>query len=97
MPALRNRFSRPLFDVLCQMTRRAMAHMRATRLNALRLVDGFEWSTFEARTGLSREAAEATCADCARDDLLEPVAGGGWRPTERGFRYLNDLQARFLA
>jgi oxygen-independent coproporphyrinogen-3 oxidase len=66
-------------------------------LNALRLVDGFEWSIFEARTGLSREAAEATCADCARDDLLEPVAGGGWRPTERGFRYLNDLQARFLA
>jgi oxygen-independent coproporphyrinogen-3 oxidase len=65
-------------------------------LNALRLVDGFDWSTFEARTGLSRETAEAICADCARDGLLEPLAGGGWRPTERGFRYLNDLQARFL-
>jgi putative oxygen-independent coproporphyrinogen III oxidase len=65
-------------------------------LNALRLVDGFEWSTFEARTGLSRDAAAEICAACARDDLLEPVAGGGWRPTGRGFRYLNDLQARFL-
>jgi oxygen-independent coproporphyrinogen-3 oxidase len=65
-------------------------------LNALRLVDGFDWTTFETRTGLPRTAAAAICADCARDDLLEPVSDGGWRPTSRGFRYLNDLQARFL-
>jgi len=65
-------------------------------LNALRLVDGFEWSTFEGRTGLSREAVDATFERCARDGLLEPAAHGGWRPSDLGLRYLNDLQARFL-
>jgi oxygen-independent coproporphyrinogen-3 oxidase len=66
-------------------------------LNALRLVDGFDWTTFETRTGLSRQVAEAVCSECAHDGLLEPVAAGGWRPSTLGFRYLNDLQARFLA
>jgi hypothetical protein len=29
------------------------------------------------------------------DGLLSDV-DGMWRPTDRGFRFLNDLQARFL-
>ena len=65
-------------------------------LNALRLVDGFDWPTFEARTGLSREAIAAICEKCARDGLLERVEHGGWRPSSRGLRFLNDLQGRFL-
>jgi oxygen-independent coproporphyrinogen-3 oxidase len=65
-------------------------------LNALRLVDGFDWPTFEARTGLSREAGDASFEQCARDGLLERLEHGGWRPSELGLRYLNDLQARFL-
>ena len=65
-------------------------------LNALRLVDGFDWPTFEARTGLSREAIAAICEKCARDGLLERVEHGGWRPSSLGLRFLNDLQGRFL-
>lgn len=65
-------------------------------LNALRLSDGFTEAGFESRTGLS--------FDCVRERLREPgVAaliarekGGRWRPSERGFRFLNDLQAHFL-
>jgi putative oxygen-independent coproporphyrinogen III oxidase len=66
-------------------------------LNALRLNEGFDWAQFEARTGLDRGAAAATCDQAAADGLLEPVSGrSGWRPTELGRRFLNDLQARFL-
>jgi oxygen-independent coproporphyrinogen-3 oxidase len=66
-------------------------------LNALRLVDGFEWRVFEARTGLSRETLATTCEQCERDGLLTPMKDlVGWRPTPKGLQFLNDLQARFM-
>ena len=66
-------------------------------LNALRLVEGFPVCEFEARTGLGQATLESVCAGAAADGLLERIAEPrGWRPTELGRRFLNDLQARFL-
>jgi oxygen-independent coproporphyrinogen-3 oxidase len=64
-------------------------------LNSLRLTEGFRPADFERTTGLSIEAVLPTIAALearglidARDDRL--------RPTELGFRFLNDVQAAFL-
>jgi len=66
-------------------------------LNALRLLDGFSVSHFEARTGLPASEL-ATVIDAARrKNLLEQVDAYRWRPTAFGFQFLNDLQAMFLA
>lgn len=65
-------------------------------LNALRLNEGFEPRGFEERTGLSVRSIEpALCR--ARDRGLLERSGEAWRPTELGRRFLNDLQASFLA
>jgi putative oxygen-independent coproporphyrinogen III oxidase len=65
-------------------------------LNALRLNQGFSVRDYEKRTGLP--------LDDLRDKLsaaqlrgLVTAAPHGWRPTELGLRFLNDLQAGFLA
>lgn len=64
-------------------------------LNALRLRDGISRQEFEQRTALSwLEVADVLESSCA-DGLLESV-GGGVRPTALGWRFVNDLQARFL-
>ena len=66
-------------------------------LNALRLTDGFSSRDYEIRTGLARESLDDTCEAAVSDGLLERVSvPAGWRPTELGRRFLNDLQARFL-
>jgi oxygen-independent coproporphyrinogen-3 oxidase len=65
-------------------------------LNALRLVDGFEETLFESRTGLGWAAVAAPVAAAASRGLLEPGPGGRWRPTPLGRLFLNDLQAVFL-
>jgi putative oxygen-independent coproporphyrinogen III oxidase len=65
-------------------------------LNALRLNDGFQRSDYEARTGLALKFLEEKLAGAQGRGLLEPKADG-WRPTELGRRFLNDLQAGFLA
>jgi putative oxygen-independent coproporphyrinogen III oxidase len=65
-------------------------------LNALRLVDGFEESMFEQRTGLALDYLEELAADAFARGLLERSAGGAWRPTALGMRFLDDLQAEFL-
>jgi putative oxygen-independent coproporphyrinogen III oxidase len=65
-------------------------------LNALRLNDGFELSDFEHRTGLSARALEPKLRQAADRGLVE-VIPRGWRPTELGRRFLNDLQGSFLA
>ena len=65
-------------------------------LNALRLRHGFELQQFTERTGLPLSSIGAT---------LEQAVGQGWIertdgmvvPTERGFDFLSDLQALFLA
>lgn len=65
-------------------------------LNALRLSDGFSERDFCDRTGLDIESIREPIAKARQDDLIEQSGPGHWRPTETGFRFLNDLQARFL-
>jgi putative oxygen-independent coproporphyrinogen III oxidase len=65
-------------------------------LNALRLNDGFSSDCYHARTGLYLENLDITLARAKARGLLESEASL-WRPTSLGRRFLNDLQATFLA
>jgi putative oxygen-independent coproporphyrinogen III oxidase len=65
-------------------------------LNALRLNDGFTGACYRARTGLELEILDEKLARAQARGLLEPIPEG-WRPSELGRRFLNDLQASFLA
>jgi putative oxygen-independent coproporphyrinogen III oxidase len=65
-------------------------------LNALRLNDGFSSDCYPARTGLPLQAIDEKLARAKDRGLLESFPGG-WRPTMLGRRFLNDLQASFLA
>jgi len=65
-------------------------------LNALRLPAGFSEAAFSSRTGLSSEAISAPLAKAQADGLILETGRGRWQPTALGFRFLNDLQARFL-
>jgi oxygen-independent coproporphyrinogen-3 oxidase len=64
-------------------------------LNALRLADGFEVPLFAERTGLPISVAEGALAEAEAKDLIvrdhQRIA-----PSERGRRFLNDLQLLFL-
>ena len=64
-------------------------------LNALRLRDGFAQNLFTERTGLPISSVSAGLAQAVHAGWLEQQ-GGQWRPTERGFDFLSDLQALFL-
>jgi putative oxygen-independent coproporphyrinogen III oxidase len=64
-------------------------------LNALRLNDGFENELFESRTGLTMAGIEAAMTDARNRNLIEATPNG-WKPTDLGRRFLNDLQAGFL-
>jgi oxygen-independent coproporphyrinogen-3 oxidase len=64
-------------------------------LNALRLNDGFSAACYRARTGLELEILDEKLVRAQNRGLLEPIAQG-WRPTELGRSFLNDLQASFL-
>ena len=64
-------------------------------LNVLRLRDGFSLEAFEARTGLSRQDVSGPLDTALERGLLE-VREGGFRPTDLGWRFSNDLQALFL-
>ncbi len=64
-------------------------------LNALRLTEGFRPADFERATGLPMDAIRPTLASLEARKLL--ADSEGWlRPTELGFRFLNDVQAAFL-
>jgi oxygen-independent coproporphyrinogen-3 oxidase len=65
-------------------------------LNALRLNEGFRRDRYEERTGLELGALEGKLSSARERGLLEPTLTG-WRPTELGRRFLNDLQGSFLA
>ena len=65
-------------------------------LNALRLNEGFSDECFEQRTGLPMSTVLPRLHEVQERGLLEPRSGG-WRPTDLGRRFLNDLQAAFLA
>jgi putative oxygen-independent coproporphyrinogen III oxidase len=64
-------------------------------LNALRLNEGFTVRDYVRRTGLEIASVEARLAAGQGRGLLTSRADG-WRPTELGRRFLNDLQASFL-
>jgi putative oxygen-independent coproporphyrinogen III oxidase len=65
-------------------------------LNALRLNEGFTVRDYRRRTGLDMDSVEAKLAEAEGRGLLAGRAGV-WRATELGRRFLNDLQASFLA
>ena len=65
-------------------------------LNALRLRDGFALALFTERTGLPLTAIQAGLAQAEARGLIERDAARV-RPTEKGFDFLSDLQALFLA
>jgi len=64
-------------------------------LNALRLVEGFDLSLFEARTGLTAEHILPQLHALAGRGLLTRE-GDAWRATELGSRFLNDVLEAFL-
>jgi putative oxygen-independent coproporphyrinogen III oxidase len=65
-------------------------------LNALRLNQGFSARDYEQRTGLPLDDLRDKLSAAQQRGLLT-AAPLGWRPTELGLRFLNDLQAGFLA
>ena len=64
-------------------------------LNALRLVDGFALTEFEARTGLPRDAIAAELAT-ALDRGWIRIDGDHVAPTDLGQRFTNDVISLFL-
>ena len=64
-------------------------------MNALRLTEGFSIAQFTAGTAQPATTVEPLLADLASQGLLEDAAGV-WRPTPRGFQFLNDVLQRFL-
>ena len=64
-------------------------------LNALRLNEGFEQQAFEMRTGLPFVCA-APALELALGRGLLQRNGERWRPSAKGFNFLNDLQQMFL-
>ena len=64
-------------------------------LNALRLIDGFDAALFSSTTGLPFSCLQPTLQIAQQKGLLE-VNESLVRPTELGFRFLNDLQELFL-
>ena len=65
-------------------------------LNALRLNEGFSADDYRHRTGLELDSVAGRLAKVEDRGLLAS-RGSRWRPTELGRRFLNDLQASFLA
>lgn len=65
-------------------------------LNALRLREGFTLELYSRRTGLDSQTALPRLKQAQQRGLMETWGSDGWRPTELGFRFLNDLQLLFL-
>ena len=65
-------------------------------LNALRLKSGFELQRFSERTGLALTAIQKGLSDAEHKGLIERDFAVV-KPTARGFDFLSDLQAIFLA
>jgi oxygen-independent coproporphyrinogen-3 oxidase len=65
-------------------------------LGALRLRQGFTLTEFQERTGLAITAIAQGLAQAQTKGLIERDLQRVW-PTERGFDFLSDLQALFLA
>ena len=64
-------------------------------LNAFRVKDGFKLQDFSEKTGLPFSAIESSLQEAERQGLIVRDFVRV-KPTERGFDFLNDLQALFL-
>ncbi len=64
-------------------------------LNALRLREGFDTDLYAARTGLPWDERDPALVEAFARGWLEQK-GRRVRPTEQGWRFLNDVQALFL-
>jgi oxygen-independent coproporphyrinogen-3 oxidase len=65
-------------------------------LNALRLRDGFALADFVDRTGLAMTSIQKGLIEAEKKGLIARDLHRVW-PTDRGFDFLSDLQALFLA
>ena len=65
-------------------------------LNALRLRAGFTLEMFASQTGLAPDMILPRLQGAESRGMMEQWGNEGWRPTDLGFRFLNDLQAIFL-
>jgi oxygen-independent coproporphyrinogen-3 oxidase len=65
-------------------------------LNALRLLDGFVLADYVDRTGLAMTSIQKGLIEAEKLGLIERDLHRAW-PTDRGFDFLSDLQALFLA
>jgi putative oxygen-independent coproporphyrinogen III oxidase len=65
-------------------------------LNALRLNEGFTNDCYQERTGLALQSVGESLSR-AKERGLVVERPDGWQPSELGRRFLNDLQASFLA
>jgi oxygen-independent coproporphyrinogen-3 oxidase len=65
-------------------------------LNALRLKEGFSLADYMARTGLAMTSIQQGLSSAEAKQLIARDLHRVW-PTERGFDFLSDLQALFLA
>ena len=66
-------------------------------LNALRLNEGFSNDCYQERTGLPLQVGGGEAAGGPRSAVCWIEWPDGWQPSELGRRFLNDLQASFLA
>ncbi len=65
-------------------------------LNALRLPQGFTESDYTKQTGLSIDTIKADLESARCRGMIESFEGSGWRPTQLGLRFQNDLAGSFL-
>ena len=63
-------------------------------LNALRLKQGFSRDSFQQHTGLPPSLIEPICQQAIEQDLMQATEEG-FRASELGYRFLNDLINRF--
>ena len=64
-------------------------------MNAFRLRQGFVDAQFEATTGLDVSILERSLAPLVRRELVERLPDG-WRASEKGFRFLNEILVELL-
>ena len=65
-------------------------------LNVLRLKDGVNTSTFSERTGLPLSVISQNLSNASQKGLLDENPAK-LKATDRGLRYLNNLQELFLS
>jgi oxygen-independent coproporphyrinogen-3 oxidase len=64
-------------------------------MNGFRLVEGFDESLFEERTGLQAAVLGRSLVRAGERGLVEHL-GSHWHATARGFRFLNDILVELL-